>query len=151
MESLKRILVPVDFSTCSRKALDYALDLGAALGAEVEVLHVCETPAMVSPDLMVTVPDQPRQTITQWVTQEAEKGLSALLGEVRREGGPPTAHRIVVGRTAEEISTAAERADLVVMGTHGRRGLSHLVLGSVAEKVVRTSPRPVLTLRAADE
>ena len=50
-----------------------------------------------------------------------------------------------------EAAAAAQRADLVVMGTHGRRGLSHLVLGSVAEKVVRTSPRPVLALRAADE
>ncbi len=150
MESMKRILVPVDFSACSRKALDRAVELGSALGASLEVIHVCETPAMVAPDLMVTVPDQPRQTITQWVTQEAAKGLAALLAEVRREGGPPISERIVIGRTADEIVKAAANADLVVMGTHGRRGLSHLVLGSVAERVVRTCPTPVLTLRSVE-
>jgi nucleotide-binding universal stress UspA family protein len=152
MEFAKRILVPLDFSECSRVALERAVALAAAVGASVEVLHVAETPAMVSPDLMVTIPNQPSQTITQWVLQEAEKGVNRVLAELKRPPNVAIEHRIVVGHTAEEIVTAAREghADVVVMGTHGRRGLSHLVLGSIAEKVIRAAPCPVLTVRAPE-
>jgi universal stress protein A len=147
---IRRILVPTDFSPGAAQALDYAVDLARSFGAELVLLFVVEPVYYASPaDLY-----------------GASANLSMLLDEQRRVGREQldrflaeTRKRRVrcrgvveTGAPYETITGAAEKvaADLIVMATHGRTGLSHLLLGSVTEKVVRSSACPVLTLRRYD-
>lgn len=152
MKSFDRIIAPVDFSHCSRTALNYAISLAQQLGAELRILHVCEVPALVSPDLVVTIPDQPTQTISEWVRSEATAGMEDFMKEVVRPEGVPMEIKLVAGDAPDRIAKEAEEynADLVVMGTHGRRGVAHLIMGSVAERTLRVAPCPVLTIRSED-
>ena len=145
---IKKILVPVDFSSCSAAALRYAVDLARDLGAQLEVLHVLELPHYVIPDAMIEVPGDRRQSLTDFARGSAKKELDTMLGEFDLD--PPTVTRAMVnGYPRDAILERVESGeyDLLVMGTHGRTGLSHLFLGSVAEQVVRRSPCPVLTIR----
>jgi nucleotide-binding universal stress UspA family protein len=140
---LKQILVPVDFSECSRKALRYALPFAKEFGAGISLLHVVETAYVMGEfgavDYVAMAAD---------LTTEAERQLRELAGA---EIGSSAAWKIAVrqGRPATEIAEAAREleADLIVIATHGRTGLKHALLGSVAENVVRHAPCPVLTVR----
>ncbi len=138
----KTVLVAVDFEEASRRAIDLARELAGPLGAELCLVHVYQLPVYTYPGLEPQfLPDQ-TQEITLAAGRAVEQ-LGAAVGVSRtilREGDP-----------AEAILTAAREvgASMIVMGTHGRRGLSHAILGSVAEKVVRASEIPVLTVRAA--
>lgn len=147
MTQIKKILAPTDFSEASLKALDQAVELAKQLGAEVHVVHV--VPLLmyaIAPDV---VPDDP-----QFERRLKEK-LAARLEEVasRLRGRGAEIHTLLVdGNPGHEVGeVAAERGfDLVVMATHGRSGLPRLMLGSVAERTVRSSKVPVLTLRIGE-
>ncbi len=150
MKPIKRIVVATDFSDCSRSAIDYALHLAERLDAEVELLHVFERPVYF--DVGIAHSLQVQHGVEQWLKdlrQEADQRLRALAEELRRQ---KAVVRTVLreGRAVDEILKAAQPAqtDLVVLGTHGRTGLPHVVLGSVAERVVRQAPCPVLTVRS---
>lgn len=146
MNPVKRILVPVDFSPCSKAALEHASFLAHRLGAELEVLHVWEPPTYVTPEMVVHMPGEKSRTLAEFVRTQSGQAMEALLASIERDG--LVVHgRLETGAVVETILRAARENDLVVMGTHGRTGLSHLLLGSVAEKVVRRSPCPVLTVR----
>ncbi|MGO9607256.1 MAG: universal stress protein [Candidatus Binataceae bacterium] len=139
----KRILCPVDFDDNSMVALQYARDLAKEHDATLYLMHVVFIP-VASPGFprepYPVVSDEPRKL-------ELEKIAKKYLdGKVRYELACRT------GKPAETISQAAEDfdVDLVVMATHGRTGVFHLLLGSVAEHVVRASKRPVLTIRPKD-
>jgi universal stress protein A len=150
MATLKRILVPVDFSDCSRHALHRADELAKAFDAQIDLLHVWQAPAFISPEAMVGV--APRsQTLAQLAQQQAEKSMASFVAHAKNAGIRVNSARTIDGDPAQAITELAERGDydLVTMGTHGRTGLSHLLLGSVAEKVVRRSSRPVMTVRHA--
>lgn len=144
-----KILVPMDFSACSRLALDYAVFFARHFGSQIDVLHVWEPPRYVIPEVTVQLPGEIRQSLADFARVEAGKEMDQLLSGVvvpsnvqlrgRLESGDPT-------ETVVELA-AKEAFDLVVMGTHGRTGLSHVFLGSVAEKVVRRAACPVLTIR----
>ena len=143
--NIRRILVPHDFSETAESALSFALGLAPSLGASVIVMHAFDIPAYGFPEAPVMTTDFAAQ-----ISQAAQIALDAV---VRRATGPG---RVVTGvlrqgTTWSEINGAAqdEKADLIVIGTHGRRGLTRALLGSVAEKVVRTSPVPVLTIRGS--
>jgi len=144
MASIKKILAPTDFSELSVKALEEAGDLAKLLGAEVHVMHVC--PLLMyalAPDV---VPDDPE------FERKLKERLAARLEETakRLRARGVTVHTLLVdGNPGREVAeVASERGfDLVVMGTHGRTGFSHFTLGSVAERTVRSSRVPVLTLR----
>jgi nucleotide-binding universal stress UspA family protein len=136
------LLVAVDFEEPSRRAVDLARELSGPLGAELCLVHAYQLPLYTYPGLE---PSMPPLFYTE-ITAAATRALDALAADVGvprallREGDPaPT-----IVAVAREIG-----ASMIVMGTHGRRGLSHALLGSVAEKVVRTSEIPVLTVRAA--
>jgi nucleotide-binding universal stress UspA family protein len=136
------LIVPVDFEKASQRAIEIAKDLGARLGAEVVLVHVYQLPMFTYPGLEPTL----LPTFTVEISAAAKRAteqLAAASGGVRavlREGDPAT----------EIIAVAKELgAEMIVMGTHGRGGLAHLFLGSVAEKVMRDSPVPVMTIRAA--
>lgn len=143
----KTILVPTDFSEASNAALEVALDLAAELGASIVLLHSFEIPMLGVPDGgLVLTPD-----VTSRVLEGAKSGLDREVGRYTTRGVPL---RSVVDQAEpwRSIVTKAEElgVDLIVMGTHGRRGLPRALLGSVAEKVVRTSPVPVMTVHPSD-
>ena len=140
--TLKRILLPTDFSDTAQHALGYAREMAERFGAEVHVLYVVPDPtpqdwavgatALVVPDLL-----------DQW-RAAAEQRLGAIALD-----GVDTLRAIRVGHAFVEIVRYAtdNAIDMIVMGTHGRGPVKHLLLGSVAEKVVRKAPCPVLTVR----
>jgi nucleotide-binding universal stress UspA family protein len=141
---IRKILVPTDFSANSEPALDYAAAMARKFGAAVHLLHVCEVPAMHTGSM-----DAYAIAYTDWsrnLGDEAERALAGLAG---RFTGIPLSSEILFGNPARCIITAAKTndADLIVMGTHGHGPVMHLMMGNVAERVVRMSPVPVLTVR----
>ena len=144
MTTIKRILVPTDFSEPADEALDYALQLAQALGATVSLAHVLDDPfeRTLYSEQYVPMPEAMREEMLAYVR-------TRLAARVARSGRPDVNSEILTGPTAQAIAQRARDADLVVMGTHGRHGLAHLLMGSVAERVVRTAPCPVLTVRGA--
>ncbi len=141
----KNILVPTDLSEGAEEALDYACELATMFGAKLHLVNVIGSPALGVPELGValtsTVIDQIIHDNQQALDKLAEtKKCSANIGEVLLRTGDA---RDVINQAAKEV-----HADLIVMGTHGRRGVSRALLGSVTESVVRTAPCPVLTVRA---
>ena len=145
MLRIKRILAPVDFSACSRQALDVAVDMARTYGAKLDILHVFEELALPSfygaGAIMVygKVPD---------LEAEAEKAITQLADAVKTNDIDIATH-IRKGHPADEISAFAHDMDndLIVIATHGLTGLRHVVLGSVAERVVRESPCPVFVVK----
>lgn len=142
MSAIKHVLVPHDFSETAEKALQYALDLSEKLGAKVTVLHAYEIPVYGFPDGVVLTSE-----MTGQIQRAAENALQGVVARCRRPG-LEVASVLRQGPAWSEIDAAAKElgADLVVMGTHGRKGVARALLGSVAEKVVRSSSRPVLTV-----
>ena len=142
-----RILVPVDFSAESERAVGYAVALAKKVTGAVELLHVVEDPiasgAWGAEAYTSYVPD---------LLDELVADATLRLGSVKAGCDQSVAIQtcVVIGSPARTIVAIAEAegCDLIVMGTHGRSGLSHVLLGSVAERVLRTAPCPVLTLRA---
>ncbi len=143
MARFKHILVATDFSETSEEALQVALDLQHESDSELTVLHTCEIPTSIYTGQAFATVD-----LMQPLIELAEGKLEAFMRPVRDRCSRAKG-ALEVGVAWEQIlAAAAERhADLIVIGTHGRRGLAHAVLGSVAEKVVRLSPIPVLTVR----
>ena len=143
MKIFRRILVPHDFSDAATHAFRAAIQLARQHDGRLTVLHV------VTPYQPVTeLPE-----VAGWLSDaEIVKGTRRSLDDlVRRElrgrGAPRARFDVQLGDPATRIVAAAKDADCIVMGTEGRTGLAHLMIGSVAEKVVRLSPVPVLTIR----
>jgi nucleotide-binding universal stress UspA family protein len=142
-----RILVPTDFSDLSKVALDFGKELAERYGAALHVLHVVEDPlAAGAIPSEIYVPDMP--ALRGAMVTDAETQLAGLVAERVCDAVRVTTE-VKVGHAATAIceSAVTTPCDLIVMGTHGRTGIAHLFLGSVAERVVRTSPCPVLTIR----
>jgi nucleotide-binding universal stress UspA family protein len=143
---IRSILAPTDFSAHSSKAVRYACLLAERLGSELHLLHVLSDIVPVGPDPMLTPVLPP-----EFYTESREQSLNTLENQLDPSWGhPPTVETEVRwGDPVEEIvAHAREQAiDLIVIATHGRTGLSHALLGSVAERIVREAPCPVLTIR----
>jgi universal stress protein A len=145
--NITNILVPTDFSAGSEEAVRYAYDLALALGARLHILHVLENPfapgafmemyAPPPPEYFVDLEQRAEEKLSNALTPEQQKQLDVVL--TTRLGVPATE---ILGRLGEE-----PRIDLVVMATHGRGGVTRMLMGSVTDKIVRSSPCPVLTLR----
>ncbi len=146
---MKKILIPTDFSDCARRAEETATVLGRGLGAELILLHVSvETPLYNEGMRGLVEPRKVYQAQREW----AETTLAARASEIRATG--VSAHGIVRSGVAVEaiLKLATEEGcDLIVIGTHGRGGLSRFLLGSVADRVVRLAPCPVMTVRLPSE
>jgi nucleotide-binding universal stress UspA family protein len=152
MTRIQRILVPIDFSTASRAALEQAIMLAEAFDARIDALHVWEpAPAVTPAQLGWMAADA--GTFCARVEKELQERVEALVAEVAPKSRDRIHIIVEAGYVAHTIlEKLGETAyDLVVMGTHGRRGFKHLVLGSVAERLVRSAPCPVLTTRAPAE
>jgi nucleotide-binding universal stress UspA family protein len=144
MIALRKILVPTDFSACSDAAVRYARALGQAFDAELHLLHVVQDP-YTQPWAAEAFPAPLGEMLEQW-QQQARARLATLVPENEKARSRMAT---VVGAPFYEIVRYAEeqQVDLIVIGTHGRGPIGHMLLGSVAEKVVRKSPCPVLTVR----
>ncbi len=142
MARFERILVATDFEDGARAALDVALDLGQRLDAQLTLLHVFTPPASTYAFYAEGL---------SWPIEELTAQAQKVMDEVvmRARASHSSIEGMVMGGIASESIVAfaeSGRFDLIVMGTHGRRGLSRVLLGRVAEKVVRHSPTPVLTV-----
>ena len=143
MMEIHHILAPTDFSEHSQQAIQYARELAQTFGATLVLLHVVELPPYPIEGLP---PSQLGGTLLEDLEQQATSDLAQVLA---KEAEVTVVRRVVVGIPYRRIVEVAadEKVDLIVMATHGRTGFSHLFMGSVAEKVVRTAPCPVLTIR----
>jgi nucleotide-binding universal stress UspA family protein len=152
MITLRKILVPVDFSDCARVAVQHAAMLGKSFDAKIDLLYVWEAPAFVAPEAMVGAAGT-TQTLAELASTQAESAMREFADAIRKEGIAIEKTLVEQGDPARTIVELAENGgyDLIAMGTHGRSGFAHLLLGSVTEKVVRRSPRPVLTVRAKNK
>ena len=144
----RRIVVPTDFSECSEEAWALARRVAGALSSEVVLVHVFVEPIFYGdPSIAADTTWQLFERSRKWVEDELEKWAAAA----RAEG---TAARTILltGSAQDAIVKLAtdERAELIVMGTHGRTGLNRALLGSVADRVVRLAPCPVLTVRTSE-
>ena len=136
-----RIVVPTDGSEGMARVLEHAADLARVHDAGLDFVYVVNTAAFAN---------LPMETSWEGVRESLrEEGEAALEGAERAVSGVPNERHVLEGSPAREIVAYAERsgADLVVMGTHGRGGINRILVGSVAERVVRTAPIPVLTVR----
>jgi nucleotide-binding universal stress UspA family protein len=142
--SFRNILVPLDFGAPSRRALSVAIGLTKELGSSLTLMHTWEIPGYVHTGVEI-----PATELFHPSRDAAAERLAAALAEVSKD--VPEAKSLLRGGAPwREILAAVEEtgADLVVMGTHGRRGLARALLGSVTEKVVRNATVPVLTVGA---
>jgi nucleotide-binding universal stress UspA family protein len=144
-KTMRKILAATDFSPCSDAALDLAVDLARRQDATLTLLHVCELPSYTYFGGGVYVPSP---ELVEEIQKDAQRGLNAARARLA-ERGVVVDTRSIVGVPGHEIVGFAREHgyDLIVVGTHGRRGLKRLLLGSVAETVVRTAEVPVLTAR----
>jgi nucleotide-binding universal stress UspA family protein len=148
----KRILVPIDGSDPSKKALTAAVVLAREHSASIHIVHVCdETPVHVSMD---TLPFPP-VAVMESMRQEGQRIVLDAVTSTREMGIESSSQLLVINHADQRISEAIEQeaenwhADLIVMGTHGRRGFRRLLLGSVAENLIRISTKPVLLIRGS--
>jgi nucleotide-binding universal stress UspA family protein len=144
MITLKKVLVPTDFSECSDAAVKYGRALASVFGATLHLLHVVQDP-YTQPWAAEAFPAPLGDLLEQWQTQARER-MVAQIPEPDRDKVMVAA---MVGSPIVEILRYAseQKIDLIVIGTHGRGPLGHILLGSVAERVVRKAPCPVLTVR----
>ena len=143
---IKTILVPTDFSEFAEHAYNWALGLAADCKAKIVLLHAAPTMSHLAFPESVYYPDMAR--MERELIADAEKRVAEFA--TKKGTRPVTVEtRVTVGEAVWEICRMAEKehADLIIMGSHGRTGLSHVVLGSVAERVVRHAPCPVLVAR----
>ena len=146
MADYKTILVAVDFSEVSAGAMRVATDLARRLGAQLKVVHVVQPQPVPLPlEGSAIYMDE----VQSWQLDEAEKSLAEF---IQKQGGQGVVAvtKVRTGVAATEISQEAVDigADLIVLGTHGRSGLKHLLMGSIAESVLRVAPVPVLCVRS---
>jgi nucleotide-binding universal stress UspA family protein len=137
---LQKILVPIDFSDCSKKALAYAIPFARHFGAELNLLHVVE-PFPAVPEMAPYDAETIEEGRLELEALQKSPGDAVPCTTLVRNGAPPS-----------KITSAAREldADLIVISTHGRKGLSRVFLGSTAERVVRSAPCPVLIVRESE-
>jgi nucleotide-binding universal stress UspA family protein len=148
MTTIKKILVPVDYSECSRAALAFAAELARKDGAELDVVHAWDRPTYVSDAVMVRHPGGETHSLIEMIRENAQRDMKEFLSGSKLPPGLRIETRMIAGNPAAKILQELERGhhDIVVVGTHGRTGLKHMLLGSVAEKIVRLSPVPVVAV-----
>lgn len=148
MKPIRRIAVPVDYSKGGQEVLSFAADLARKLGASLVVLHVWECEPNLPKSLTVQTPSGERRRLSSYVEEQAHSGMQSFLSEAKTLDGVEVESRVARGDAGTAIVQEAKRAraDLIVMGTRGAKGVERWILGSVAEKVLRRSPLPVLTV-----
>jgi nucleotide-binding universal stress UspA family protein len=144
----RTLLVPTDFSESANAALDYAIELAAKVDGKIILLHAFEIPTVGFPDASIAAATE----LGRRILEGARMGLDATLS-ARQDARVPIRACVEQDAPLQAILdvTRREKVDLILMGTHGRRGLSRALLGSIAEKVVRAAPVPVLVVRRTED
>ncbi|MBA4062644.1 MAG: universal stress protein [Isosphaera sp.] len=146
MSTIRRILVPTDFGDSSAPAVRLAAQLADKFHAELVILHVVQDTALVMPEAVMPTP-VPGPDLGELV-ESGKAGLADLVAKMNLGRFAPKLEVRVGSPVAEIVAAAADlKADMLCVGTHGRTGLAHLLLGSQAERLVRESPCPVLTVK----
>ena len=148
MKRIQQVLVATDFSEIATRALDEAVDLAEQLGAKVTLVHSYEIPIYGFPDgILVATSD-----VVAGLMRAGQTGLEAAI-EKRKDRKVEITPVLRDGTPWEEVNKVAEdvKADVIVVGTHGRRGLARALLGSVAERILRTATRPVLVVHGGSD
>src|SRR5262245_17011437 len=142
---VRHILAPTDFSDYSKQAVASALELAKKFGAKLSILHVIELPPY---PVEGYVPPSVSATFLEDLERQATQELAQIVPEAE-SAGVEVVRQVAVGSPYQKIidSAEAEQVDLIVMATAGRTGFSRLIMGSIAERVVRTASCPVLTIR----
>lgn len=151
MPKIQKIVCPVDFSNCAQQALNYAQELAKQFDAELSIVHAYEDPAAYVTPMPMSGYVGPGAELLLELRKQLEVRLEETKQEMLRRGArvrtellEGTPYRVVLDWAKEW------KADLIVIGTHGHTGLTHALLGSVTERVVRMSECPVLTIRTPD-
>ncbi len=153
MAPIRRILCPVDFSEGAEAALAEALFLAQGLDAEVEVVHAWQTPIVIRPDLVVWVEGTAGPALAEVVKSRSHIAMDQLLDKLDPDQRARAKMKILHGPPADTIVAYAREQghDLIVVGSHGRAGLSRWVLGSVAERIVKHATCPVMVVHGAPD
>jgi nucleotide-binding universal stress UspA family protein len=143
---LTKILCAVDLSEHSRQVAQYAAMMAKSTGARLLVIY---TAPSLSQYVGFHVPPNTIETFVGEIVSGAEKAMETFVAE--NFAGLPVTSKVLIGYAAEEIINRAdeENVDMIIMGTHGRKGIDRILFGSVAEKVVKHAKQPVLTIRPA--
>lgn len=146
MDKVKKILFPTDFSEASHYALNYAVKMKKMFDAELEITHVLFDEASV---VSFYLPQMTMQNISHEFEDGAMKQFEEFTANAPELEGVAFTKKLLKGTPYNEIvkEAAAGNFDMIIIGTHGRTGLEHVLFGSTAEKVVRKAPCPVLTVR----
>jgi universal stress protein A len=146
MRAFKQILVPVDFFADSVEAIRVAAELSQSFDAKLELIHVYDPRPYALPDGFSMVDE----VLLQRLTAALREHLALARRQALDAGARAVETELLYGHVATEIAVHAAKGhfDLIVMGTQGRTGIKHLMVGSVAERVVRLAPCPVLTVKA---
>ncbi|HSU40783.1 MAG TPA: universal stress protein [Polyangiaceae bacterium] len=146
----RSILVPVDYSEHSKASVRYAAELAKNVGATLHVVHVWDRPTYASDAVLVRRPGEEHCSLAELIQRNAENDMKDFLATLEL-GDVKLTHELLSGDPTAKLVEQLKGGgyDLVVLGTHGRTGLMHLLMGSVAEKLVRLSPVPVLTVPPA--
>jgi len=149
--SWKTILVPHDFSSSANHAAAIARDEAKLHGAKLLLLHAIELPYQLDADALVTDTDGALRPLRDIAMTNADAHLADIAARLAKDGVAATPF-VRIGSPVDEIERLVDeqKVDLIVMGTHGRTGIRHLMAGSVTEKVIRSSKVPVLAIRSPE-
>jgi nucleotide-binding universal stress UspA family protein len=152
MDDIRKILVPIDFSERALVALDCAGELAQRSGAQIDVIHVWRMPTFIPPSVFEHT-DSDEVRLTTYYENEIRAAFDALASRVAKRGVAISGRRIECGEPFQVIVDAAKTGeyDLIVMSTRGRSGLSRVLLGSVAARVLQHAPCPVMTVGDSSE
>ena len=147
---IRRIMIPIDYSENSKLALAYGAELALGFGASLDIVHVWDRPTYLTDAVMVQRPGEAHKPIGELIRENAQHDMKEFLSEVSLPAEVMCSSRLISGEPASALLAELKKGehDLVVLSTHGRTGIAHLLLGSIAEKLVRLSPVPVLTVPA---
>jgi universal stress protein A len=145
---IRRIMIPIDYSENSKSALAYGAEFALGFGAELDLVHVWDRPTYLTDAVMVQRPGEAHKPIGELIRENAEHDMQEFLSGITLPSELTVKSRLLAGEPASALLAELKKGehDLVILSTHGRTGLSHLLLGSIAEKLVRLSPVPILTV-----
>ncbi len=145
---IRRIMIPIDYSENSKVALAYGAELALGFGASLDIVHVWDRPTYLTDAVMVQRPGEAHKPIGELIRENAQHDMTEFLSQLNLPVGLSSNSRLISGEPASALIAELKKGehDLVVLSTHGRTGLAHLLLGSIAERLVRLSPVPVLTV-----
>ncbi len=151
--NVRKMLVAVDYSPCSKNAVEYAVFLASKFGARVDLIHAWDRPYYAREHEIVLGKDTGSpKTLTQVLEDTALEEMKAFMASIEVPEGVEVHHRVCSGHVATVVLEVVGKDgyDVLVTGTHGRTGFKHMLLGSVAERLVRLSPIPVITVPPPD-